>query len=69
MAVATKSLDELQSARLAMERETVMDCEAILERLRSSESVKLATLNRVQLKLTLKSKQSIVSAAYRWRSI
>jgi len=39
-------IDEVQSARLAVERETVMDCEAILERLRSSESVKLATLNQ-----------------------
>jgi hypothetical protein len=39
-------IDEVQSARLAVERETVMDSEAILDRLRSSESLKLATLNQ-----------------------
>ena len=44
--VIRSRIDEVQSARLAVERETVMDCEAILDRLRSSESVKLATLNQ-----------------------
>ena len=35
---------EVVAARVAVERETVADCEAVLERLRLSESAKLATL-------------------------
>lgn len=37
-------IDEVVAARAAVERETVVDCEAILERLRASESGQLATL-------------------------
>lgn len=39
-------VDEVRSARQVVERETVSDCEAILERLRAAESVKLAGLNQ-----------------------
>lgn len=41
-----RCIDEVQAGRLAVERETVMDCEVTLERLRAAESVKLATLTQ-----------------------
>lgn len=42
-----RRLDEVSAARVAVERETVADCDAILARLRSNESVKVATLAQV----------------------
>ena len=39
-------IEEVMAAKAVVERETVSDCEAILERLRAAESVKLATLSQ-----------------------
>ena len=48
-----RRLDEVSAARVAVERETVADCDAILARLRSNESVKVATLAQVQYMVIL----------------
>jgi hypothetical protein len=42
-----RRVEEVQSARMTIERESVTDCESILERLRAAESVKLASLTQV----------------------
>jgi hypothetical protein len=40
-------LSEVRGAGEAVERETIMDCEAILERLRAAVAVKLSSLTQV----------------------
>ena len=41
-------IESVQNARLAIERETIMDCEAVLERLRAAESPKISILAQVK---------------------
>jgi len=41
-----RRMDEVSSARNAVERETTADCEGILERLRAAEGVKMASLTQ-----------------------
>jgi hypothetical protein len=42
-----RRIEDVSGARAAVERETVLDGEAVLERLRAAEGLKLATLAQV----------------------